>query len=117
METCFQLDSEAKPAQLAARKWLQRFPFLTIGISLLASLFLPRGIYAQGNSPPQNDVDSGKVQPLDLKPGCWEVRTYTSTAIKESTVQPTAKPSTTKRLMTIVQPPPNPQSASRSREP
>jgi hypothetical protein len=35
----------------------------------------------QNQAPTPADVDSRKVQPLDLKPGCWQVRTHTSTEI------------------------------------
>lgn len=50
------------------------------------AIFLPGITYAQ--SGPLNggfnvaDVDSGKVQPLNLKPGCWQIRTQTSTVAK-----------------------------------
>jgi len=43
-------------------------------------------------------VDSGKVLPLNLKPGCWQVRTHTSTVVKTPENLPaTATPPPPKR--------------------
>jgi hypothetical protein len=48
-------------------------------IVLLASfLFPPDETRAQSRAPAPADVDSGKVQPLNLKQGCWLVRTHTA---------------------------------------
>lgn len=77
METRFQSGSEAKPARLAARNF-RRFPFLAMTIGLAASLFLPGGIHAQAGADAQYDADLKNFQPLDLKPGCWQVRTNIS---------------------------------------
>jgi hypothetical protein len=46
-----------------------------IAVVLAANFFLPGRVQAQRATPIPSDVDSGKVQPLDLKPGCWQVRT------------------------------------------
>jgi hypothetical protein len=50
--------------------------------ALAALLVLPRGLPAQVPASSWHDVDTGKLQPLGLQPGCWQVRTQiTSTGI------------------------------------
>jgi hypothetical protein len=51
-----------------------RFPCLALCLGLATSLYLPCPGYSQSMNVDPADVDAGKVQPLDLKPGCWQVR-------------------------------------------
>jgi hypothetical protein len=84
------------PAPLPGAVWhtaqvsLRTFLLLAMSFALATSLFLPGRGHAQKASPLLSDVDSGKVQPLDLKPGCWQVRTrvvaqglYTQMALRQ----------------------------------
>jgi len=58
------------------------------GIWILALLISAAPAFAQENAVPQSgafnvaDVDSGKIQPLALRVGCWQVRTQTNTIAK-----------------------------------
>jgi len=71
-------------------------------IDLAANLLSPLRVNAQRSAPAPSDVDSSKVQPLDLKPGCWQVRTHSSTVTKESAAQQqAAKPSEKPHVMTM----------------
>jgi hypothetical protein len=58
----------------SVRKYFHRLHYLAVAFCL-ASLLFPVGLGAQAPTYSPQDVDSGKVQPLDLKPGCWQVRT------------------------------------------
>jgi hypothetical protein len=59
------------------RKYLRRLSILA-SVGLAASLLFPRGLGAQLPTYSPQDVDARKVQPLDLKPGCWQVSTHIS---------------------------------------
>jgi hypothetical protein len=56
------------------RRTLRRLPYLAVSFCL-AGILSPGRARAQSQAPAPADVDSGKVQPLDLKPGCWQLRT------------------------------------------
>lgn len=51
-----------------------RFQFLALCLGFAASLCLTRQSHSQAANPNPADVDAGTVRPLDLKPGCWQVR-------------------------------------------
>jgi hypothetical protein len=57
-----------------AQESLRCFLLLILTIGLAASLLR---IHAEGGTP-ANDAGSGAFQPLDLKPGCWQLRVNTS---------------------------------------
>ena len=61
-------------------------PSLIVAIALSASLLFAGSAGAQVSTP--GEVDSGKVQPLNLKAGCWEVRTVISTDVKNGALAP-----------------------------
>jgi hypothetical protein len=75
METRFPPRYQASAAWHAARAYLRASPLLATAFTLGVGLFLPGRVHPQRSTPVLSDVDSGKVQPLDLKPGCWQVRT------------------------------------------
>ena len=56
------------------RTRLHRSHCFVLGLGLAASFCMPAVGFSQAPAVDPADVDSGKVQPLDLKPGCWEVR-------------------------------------------
>lgn len=70
-----------------------RFPaHRIVPVILFACLFFAGPIRAQNHPPAPADVDSGKVLPLNLKTGCWLLRTQTTTdAQKLADAQPKAK--------------------------
>lgn len=77
------------------------FTSLAVYVWLTASLFLvatvlPFTTHAQNGSPGGAfnvaDVDSGKVQPLNLKPGCWQVRTQGNTDMNLANLPAPAEP-------------------------
>jgi len=71
---------------------------LAVCTVLLLVFILPPAVHAQDGAPNPSDVDSGKVLPLNLKPGCWQVRTHTSTVVKTPENLPaTATPPPPKR--------------------
>jgi len=49
-------------------------PCLAMCFGIAVGFFLPCSADPQTAHPDPADVDSGKVLPLDLKPGCWQVR-------------------------------------------
>lgn len=57
----------------------QTFSALTLTLVLLLTFGPVRQASAQSKAPAPADVDSGKVQPLEMKPGCWEVQTQVTT--------------------------------------
>jgi hypothetical protein len=57
--------------------YLRRLSILAAA-GLAASLLFPVGLGAQAPTYSPQDVDDHKVQPLDLKPGCWQVSMHGS---------------------------------------
>jgi hypothetical protein len=75
VRTRFPSATESHTTRFAAPKLLYPLARLATGFGLAAIILLFTGpAYSQGQAPEPGDVDTGKVQPLDLKPGCWEVR-------------------------------------------
>lgn len=75
MELSVRPGIEEKPVRLAARRNfgpIPPFPRLAIAVCFASSLCLASRTYPQAAAPAPADVDSGKVQPLGLTPGCWE---------------------------------------------
>lgn len=66
-------DHKAKPPRFSFRA-LHQFPCLALCVGLVTSLYSPGASYSQTTNVDPADVDAGKVQPLDLTPGCWQVR-------------------------------------------
>ncbi len=79
VRTRFPSTAKSHTTRFAAPKFLYLLACLAIGLA--ATILLPTGpAYSQGQAPAPADVDAGKVQPLDLKPGCWQVATHVSVA-------------------------------------
>jgi hypothetical protein len=91
----FQLSPEATAAPPVAQRTLPWFRLLRIIICIGASTFLPVQIEAQVAGPAARDADSATIQPLDLKPGCWQMRITSTTAI----TLPSATPDTYRATM------------------
>jgi Protein of unknown function (DUF3617) len=91
----FRPGPETVSAPPAARKTLAWLRLLPIIIGLASSTFLPVRIEAQVAPRPASDVDAGTIRPLDLKPGCWQMRI---TAIQPITL-PRVTPDTYRATM------------------
>jgi hypothetical protein len=77
-------------AESTSRRFLLRalrsFPSVPFFLTLAAGL-LTQGQVLQTPAINPEDVDSGKVHPLDLAPGCWETRLETLDQIRTTKLE------------------------------
>jgi hypothetical protein len=95
VEPRFRPTHEAKTARLGVRKSVLRFLLLLMTSGLATSLVWPIRIQAEVAGPLASDPGSDTIQPLDLKPGCWQMRLTTTPTLS----LPRATPDTYRGMM------------------